>query len=555
MNPKSSPQVDSPIKADGKIPWAAGLALAIAGVVLVLFVGMTTYAYPALDDWFSAADGRDRGIFPSLASYWQGTGGRWVAASLLYSLGLVQNMVHWYPLLLAISVTFIALTPLPLLLAAGTPKDRRLLAVILVSAILLSSLPTITYGNLGWHVPTFETLYWASGSWTYALAAPFLATAIAIALRSTSPTAIPALVLLGIFITGLSETAAILAIGSGIMLGLCGCRRAWWLVGAASVGFIASVLAPGNAQRAKVLESQVTHASPWERIPDAVQMAFGLAANRLGQWLSHPAMVMGIVFASTLGAEQGRSDAMAWRRRLWIVLAALPFLIAVSAFPSLLLVGFLEGRQEGVLSLVATSWLLTAGWLAGRAFGPIRSTLTLSILAALAISIHLAVSPLTWDPLAIYGMAGGGILIVGGWWRWCTHRGPWLAVAVVGGVLLNPWLWTVATDAVYRSPNLRQAQRQRDRQIAEWLAKGQDSLAIPWLGRQEILPRSTNRFEIQQNWIGDGYTRYLGVRRYILVPGLDRVKVWQEAKAPSVPPSLNNELQSSGTLTPAGTTP
>jgi len=491
-----------------------------ATLVLATYLWLCVYAYPATDDWFQASGGRDHGVWTSVASYWHGTGGRWFMALLVFSLGLFPDLSAAYPLLVLANIVALVGAGTLIVKCWGINGAKALiLATMLLAALQFTCLPMLDVGNIGPHTATPETIYWLSGSWPYAGAYPLLAVAAWLILGS-----VPGwfrwcgCIVIGLLVSGLSEMAAVAGVMVGATLGGCGRRHGWVLAAASAVGFGISMASPGNLNRLAMLRQEVQSGAGISKLPAAMLNSLQFTAIHLVDWLTQPALIAAGLLVFSHSSRQPTSLTV---RPRWCLFAGIGTIVGVwaMAIPTLALVGFLEARHEGLVGLFAVAGLLSTAALVGRAW-PLLLSASVSVpLVAIWFSIAIA-TRLYWpSPISPLGrwsdiLAAACLLILLIAWM---RRDQRILVALSAVTLLwQPSWWQAIADATGKAPTLDRKVHARDHVVKALVDTGQTQIVIPWLGAQEIQPRTIRIYEVQPGWMADGYAAYFRISRLII---------------------------------------
>lgn len=498
---------------------AGGAAL----LVLLTYLWLVRFAYPVNDDWSFAAAGRDVGVWAAFVAYWNDFGGRWASILPLHALGWFSDLPAVYPLLTAFVFAALVGAGWPLLYALGL-RERRLLWIgtLILAAVQFTALPVLDIGNLGPHVAMPETVYWQSGALSYAIAYPILTlTAWLACTTRLAWLGWTVAVAGGVVVSGLSEMAGILAVALGVALGLAGWRRGWVLAAAAAAGFGLVACAPGNLKRLAVLREQVQAGAGSSKLPRAMIDSAWMCGVHLRDWLLNPAVVALCGCAAWWGAQM--RDAAGTHPRRLVLITGLTTLAATwsMAVPTFALVGFLEARHEGLVSLTAIAGLVVTAVLAGRAWpdrlqGLAARRAWLVWMAAAVLVRCLLPSPIEprgveW--LAQFGLCAGLLCVVLGFYG-RNVAGVLLAL----GLVLQPAWWQAVADACVKAPELYAKQRARDDDVRRLKASGITSIALPWLGDPKQRPRTIRIFELQPGWMVDAYAGYFGLSRVHMSP-------------------------------------
>lgn len=501
----------------------SGWWIAVAAAIMVIgtYSLLCQFAYPVNDDWIYASNGRDRGMFTSLNSYWHDTGGRWLSACLLYSLGFFQDLPGSYPLLAFLTLGSIVAAGWPLMRLVKPGSWRITLGMTMVlAATQCVALPLLTgIGNLGPHVAMPETVYWMSGAWTYAIAYPLLAFAVWGLIAGPRWLAWSTAVAAGLLLSGLSETAAILAGVTGCALGLSGCRRGWALMAAAIAGFTFCAFSPGNLHRMEMLRREVQTAGGIEALPTAMLNAVGFTLGRVRDWCFNPAVTVLALILCWWAANLPVETVRIWRWRVLIGLGALFVGVWAAAVPSFALVGFLEGRQEGLISLLAVPAILSISYMIGRGFpsliqGSFGWTVAfLFLLTSVVVQTGwlLPISPIgNWigciaAPIAVVLL----LAVFCDWWQ----RALMMLMALA--LLWQPAWWQAVADLGGKAPNLHRRQCSRDQEVRTLIREAHQEIVLPYLAQPELQPRTIRIYEVQPGWMADGYGTYFGVKKIL----------------------------------------
>lgn len=511
--------VESAAKPSPGWLFAGGAAL----LVLLTYLWLVRFAYPANDDWSFATAGRDVGVWAAFVAYWNDFGGRWASILPLHALGWFSDLPAVYPLLTALVFAALVGAGWPLLYALGL-RERRLLWIgtLILAAVQFTALPVLDIGDLGPHVAMPETVYWQSGALSYAIAYPILTltTWLACTTRRAWLGWLVAVVG-GVVVSGLSEMAGILAVTLGVSLGLAGWRRGWVLAAAAAAGFGLVACAPGNLKRLAVLREQVQAGAGSSKLPRAMLDALWMSGGHLRYWLLNPAVVALCGGAAWWGSLTREAAGVHPRRR--VLIAGLATLAAIwsMAVPTFALVGFLEARHESLVSLTAIAGLLVTAVLAGRAWpdrlqGLVARRAWLAWMAAAILIRCLLPSPIEptgveW--LARLGLCAGLLCVVLG-----LYGRQVAGVLLALGLVLQPAWWQAVMDACVKAPELYAKQRARDDEVRRLIASGITSIALPWLGDKKKQPRTIRIYELQPGWMVDGYAGYYRLSRVRLSP-------------------------------------
>lgn len=505
----------------------SGSAVAMAALVVATYAMLCLYAYPANDDWFFASAGRDQGVLASLSSYWQGTGGRWAAVLPLYALGWSSHLPAIYPFLAALNLAALFAAGVLLAHLAGLRSWPRLLAAGLVlGAVQFTALTVLDIGTLGPHAAMPETVYWMSGAWAYAMAYPLLAAALWAMWAAARWPAVAVLAVVGLVVPGMSETAAVLAIVLGLAGAAAGNPRGWILAGAALAGFGLGAMAPGNLQRLALLRSEVDAQSGLAKLPGAMLACLGATATHLRDWLLNPAVLALLAVAGRLGAAAQPPPAgaeRAWRRRAVAAAAAVPVGVWAASVPSVALVGFLEARQEGIVSLAAVAGLAITAFAAGRGWAgswPSRWMPWVLAVALLAAAVARLVwrSPIAPMPWWVHALAA--TTLAAATFALLRRHPAGLMLVLAAALLWQPAWWQAVADATGKAPRLSRRQHARDQEVLRLAGLGYRHMALPWLGEAGDQPRTIRIYEIQPGWMADGYAGYFRLEKVVLATSL-----------------------------------
>jgi hypothetical protein len=515
---------------DARARAAWGVLFAVVVAVLAVHLALTRYAYPAADDWGYIAGSRDLGWWAVVTNYLRFNAGRWTFAIIYHLLAVVGDLPAWYPtlvlglqgLLVGGAWLFVARLPLPRVERGGLAAA--------VAAVLLAAMPTLAYGTLGWITATPETLYWLPGGCTYALAMPGLALAAWAALapgRARPGSRMSWLAAaLGVAVAGLSEMSGLGAVAVGLALAVAGVRRAWWLFGGACVGIGLCALAPGNYRHIADIDVQTVPLV--DRLPRAALFDLQIVAHDLWGWATCAAVLGALLVAAGLGSRSASAagaeawEPGRWRRAAVALATAVPVTVGLLAAPTVLFVGFLEARHQGIIALLAVPMALGAAWCAGRGW-PGLSGLSGGwrwaaggVIAALCIA-GPCLSPLevpAWGP---WCAVAGGVVALGAIMGWC-RRAAWGApLLVAAGLAMSPSVWR-ALDDLPRASALSALQHQRDHAVGYAASLGCQRVAVPFLGRrdQRRVPRTIELYELQPGWMVEGYARYYRLHEVVL---------------------------------------
>lgn len=519
----NDPQTAPMARLEGREAWHWGVAGAAALAVLLTFLYLVRFAYPVNDDWSFAAAGRDAGVWSSVSSYWNDFGGRWSAGILLYGLGVFPDLPAAYPLLIAALLAAQIGAGWLLLQALGLRDRQRLwISAMVLAAVQYTALPVLDVGNLGPHVALPETLYWVSGAVNYSLSYPLIALVAWLACRLRRRWAGWGIAILGgLWISGLSEMAGIGAAAVGIVLGCMGHRRGWVLAAAALAGLGIVACAPGNAKRLEILRQESQGGSGLTHIPQAMWHATAVMGQRWLAWLLNPAIVALLGIAAHLGGHTPAPDgARACRPLLALAVAAVVATWGM-AVPTMALVGFLEARHEGLISLCAVAALVGISWKLGQTWpAAVQGRRCRRVwLAWLGVAIAVryahppAVAPLGTGWCALILLCAGGICVVQGF------RGMRIAGAALAcGLLMQPTWWQGLGDAWGKAPALRARQQERDDEVARLVAAGFDRVLLPWLAERKDMPRTIRIYELQPGWMVEAYGGYHRLRQVRISP-------------------------------------
>lgn len=505
--------------------WAAAGVAGLA--VLLTFLYLVRFAYPVNDDWSFAASGRDAGVWASVASYWNDFGGRWSAGILLYGLGVFPDLPAVYPLLIALLFALLAGSGWILLHVLGLRDRQRLcIATIVLAAVQFCVLPILDIGTLGPRHAVPETVYWVSGAVNYSLAYPLIILAAwgaCTVRRAWLGWAIA--IAGGLWISGLSEMAGIGAAAVGAGLGLLGHRRGWALCASALAGTGIVALAPGNLKRLDILRHDVQAEAGLSQLPRAMGHAAVLLGSHLRDWLLNPALAAGCGIAAWWGAATAQLAGA--RPRLAVLVVGGGALAAAwaVAVPTIALVGFLEARHEGLVSLVAVAGLLGASCLAGRAWPAAVHGMALHRMWLVWLAVALAWTCLVASPIRPGGLGAAGpiVLCLGAALLYAGLRSGRAAGWLLAfGLLLQPAWWQAASDAFGKAPALRDRQRERDAEVERLIAAGFDRVVVPWLGDRAGMPLTIRNYELQPGWMVEAYAAYLRLKEVRISTRVDR---------------------------------
>lgn len=503
---------------DGRpaVSWyiAGGAAL----LLLLTYLYLVRFAYPVNDDWSFATTGRDAGVWQALATYWNDFGGRWSAGILLYGMGICGDALpSVYPLLIAVLAAALVSAGWPLLRCCGVDDPRRLwLGTMALAAIQFTALPVLEIGNLGAHAAMPETVYWVSGGVNYALAYPVIAWSAWLACRARLAWLGWSLAVgCGLVVSALSEMAGICAAAVGAALGCCGHRRGWALMAAAIAGLGIVALAPGNLKRLEILRDEVQADAGLAKLPQAALYAAWFTGMRLLSWLADPAVVVACGVAAWCGTATRAVASPRPRAQVLIVGGATLAAAWAMALPTFALVGFLEARHEGLVSLVAVAGMLLTACLAGRAWPDAVAAAWMRRvwLGWLGIAfLHICLLPSPIEPAGVdwlppLGLCAGLACVAMGW-RGAAVAGPALAIAL----FLQPSWWQALADAGGKAPALHARQMHRDAEVRRLVASGIDRVVLPWLGDPKRQPRTIRIYEVQDGWMLDVYLHYFRLR-------------------------------------------
>ena len=237
------------------------LRLAAFGL-LVMFIGLSFFAWPAADDFCIAASFRQLDIFDILSLSYFGSSGRYATVFTMSLFGKYHNLVAVYPYaaMVVLVSTWISFSLLAWSISRHVyPFRFPLLAGAIATILFIAGIPDPA-----------QTFYWLAGSFTYQMGNVFLTLFIALCIRremAPDGKSLRSMILL------LSACLIVAAIGSNevsmvltMMIIACGTwysvkkhrqSRLFWLtllfIGTACM--LISVLAPGNFQRFSNIDS------------------------------------------------------------------------------------------------------------------------------------------------------------------------------------------------------------------------------------------------------------------------------------------------------------
>jgi hypothetical protein len=339
---------------------AHAVALVSSGI-LAVFAVLALFASPAADDYCYAVKMRDLGFLAAQREWYADWSGRYTANALVSSLTLGQWIERDYGLT---AVGVIALTTAAFfafvcaVLGRSQPWSIRIAAALATAVLFLEGLPDIA-----------QTIYWATGSLTYAsgnIALLFLLALLVYMERRGGLGPAKALILLAvaapltIFAMGTNEATLVCT-----LVLLAGAMAVAWrrrhrsrlmlsvLLGIALPAAVLSLAAPGNQARAASLAGD-TMLRPSGYVAAVLYLPW--VVLRLGYWLANVGVWASavLVIAATWAKAQARLRPQgAFDRRWFIVPAgwlALLFLVnglgfAVNHYP-------LPERAESVTYLV-----------------------------------------------------------------------------------------------------------------------------------------------------------------------------------------------------------
>ncbi|HNY50493.1 MAG TPA: DUF6056 family protein [Smithella sp.] len=270
-----------------------GLRLAAFGL-LVMFIGLSFFAWPSADDFCIAATFRKLGIFDILSLSYFGSSGRYATVFTMSLLGGYDNIVAVYPYaaIVVLVSTWLSFSFLAWTISRHVcPFRFPFLTGAIATILFIAGVPDPA-----------QTFYWLAGSFTYQIGNVFSILFIALCIRretASDDQSLRALILL------LSAGLTVAAIGSNevsmiltVMLIACGTwysvrerrqSRLFWLT-LLLIGIVftfISVLAPGNFQRFSTIDGDsMIRPTPWM----AVLLYIPWVMLRILYWLSNPGL-------------------------------------------------------------------------------------------------------------------------------------------------------------------------------------------------------------------------------------------------------------------------
>ena len=271
-------------------------AVLLASVgVIATFAGLSLFAFPSADDFCYAVRAHDLGFVGAQREWYLGWSGRYSASALISGFTLAGGLDRFYWLAAILVLVVTAAAFFGLLLALGRPRySRRLLlaASLGLCVLFLAGLPDVA-----------QTVYWATGSLTYQLGNVALLLLLTLAAREERSTSsrwwasllrFVAAAVVALVAVGANEATLLCVLvltGCGATVAAMGRRRTvgFWVgvLIVATIGALASVLAPGNASRAASLTSSgMLRPQAWL----AVLLFMPWVVLRVGYWLSNVAI-------------------------------------------------------------------------------------------------------------------------------------------------------------------------------------------------------------------------------------------------------------------------
>jgi hypothetical protein len=377
--------------------WALTLG---AFALLVMFVGLSIFAWPAADDFCFAAIVRQLGFRDALSFWYFNWSGRYTSNLILSVFGASGNIVAVYPYaaMFVLVSTWLSFSFLAWTIARHIFSFRfPLLAGAIATILFIAGTPDPA-----------QTFYWVTGSFEYQLGNVFLILLIALFIRREAAadgkplrTVILLLsALLTVAATGANEVSLILT----CMLIACGTwysirrqrqSRLFWLtllvISIASI--LASVLAPGNFQRFLSLGTdKMLRPAPWM----AVFLYLPWVALRLLYWLSNLGLWASafIIFIATAEAARKMLYSEGKFRRQFLAVPA----FWIGGIFALNAIGFLINRyplperaESVVLLLFLLGWypsfLILGHFIAGDGIRNLGGRFVLAAMALLLVSM------------------------------------------------------------------------------------------------------------------------------------------------------------------------
>jgi hypothetical protein len=453
--------------------WEKWACISAVTGVLVAAVTLFRYAHPLADDFARGYKGRVRGIVPATIHEYFTWTGRWASCGLNYFLNSSFDIVRFYPWLLLIIPSVLAMAVYLLLQASGIGATRRQRAALTAGALAVywAGLPD-PGDNFYWLTGSVDnlaglviSLLLLAGLLGYRARTPLLSVAAGIGLS-----------LLAVLATGFHEVfgliLCIVLAGGTLRAWLARDPRRWlWTVclAAALVGFLIVYIAPGNSVR---------HAE------------FPLAAN------------LGVTLQLTI--KQGISNIILWVLDIRLLTATILLLVLAPRS----LIEYRQSRRVTKRDIV----IVVLTW----------ATAIFAAFAAVSWAIGMKMAPRTLDGIYFIFLAGWFWVLVMVMRQFAERDEPLLiaapllrriAVAMfVVAMLLTGNTWKALQDLRGAAPAYSAAMDARHRSLAAAAARGEQDAEVEPIPQQ---PESFIKyFELRQDpeyWENWSVAHYFGL--------------------------------------------